>query len=419
MAIASITSKEPRHRAHRFFEEAPTMITVPLAELLDSLPAQYRNEAPADQTRGRMVELPCSDLLAGNTPRLLLGQLNDLLPDLVIVPEGGDRSQSLNLPAGWLALHYRLVIRFEEIALEKQNAPTPVTPLTAPLPAEESAKKTAPFRVIEAEVIVTTKAEDASPVEKSTMEKPSAPIEHADKAEQIGEMKDGNKATAPKNESQQPEIPEEVPSAAPKRGFFASLPIFRRNVNSKAAAQERGLVVVPTDSTDAPKPLSLKSLEPLTPLWKLDPLDQLADPAALQALFMTEEQLTLDRVIAMAGQLPGLRACILAHGNQVVCASKTPPGVDLQNLSGQAMTMLAQIRESSSKMGLGNVPGVTLHADQGAFSFVHNKELCLLVLHADRGFLPGVRERLQEMLGHLSHAEALPSGPSAQPSLPI
>ena len=392
------------------------MITVPLAGLLERLPVQYRKEAPADQTRGSMVELPCSDLLAGNTPRLSLGQLHDLLPDLVIVPEGGDRSQSLNLPAGWLALHYRLVTRFEEISLEKQNAPTPVTPLTAPLPAEESAKKTAPFRVIEAEVIVTTKAEDASPMEKSTMEKPSAPIEHADKAEQIGEMKDGNKATAPKNESQQPEIPEEVPSAAPKRGFFASLPIFRRNVNSKAAAQERGLVILPTDSTEATKALSLK---PLEPLWKLDPLDQLADPAALQALFITEEQLTLDRVIAMAGQLPGLRACILAHGDQVVCASNTPPGVDLQNLSGQAMTMLAQIRESSSKMGLGNVPGVTLHADQGALSFVHNKELCLLVLHSDRGFLPGVRERLQEMLGHLSHAAALPSGPSAQPSLPI
>ena len=65
------------------------MITVPLAELLDRLPAQYRKEAPADQTRGRMVELPCSDLLAGNTPRLSLGRLKDLVPDLVVVPEGG------------------------------------------------------------------------------------------------------------------------------------------------------------------------------------------------------------------------------------------------------------------------------------------------------------------------------------------
>ncbi len=401
------------------------MITVPLAELLDRLPAQYRKEAPADQTRGRMVELPCSDLLAGNTPRLSLGRLKDLVPELVVVSEGDDQSQRVILPSGWLALHYRLVTRFEEILPEKQNAPTPITPQAAHLRAEESAKKTVPVRVIEAEVIATIKSEDSSSIDKSIMEKPSAPNEQSDKTEQVGEIKEGDKATSPKNKPPQPDTPEEVPSAEPKRGFFASLPIFRRNVNAKPPAEERGLLVLPTDTTETPKPLSLKplesldALESLTPLWKLDPLDQLADPAALQALFMTEEKLTLDRVIAMAGQLPGLRACILAHGDQVVCASNTPPGVDLQNLSGQAMTMLAQIRESSSKMGLGNVPGVTLHADQGALSFLHNKELCLLVLHSDRGFLPGVRERLQEMLGHLSCAEALPGGPSPQTSLPI
>jgi hypothetical protein len=81
--------------------------------------------------------------------------------------------------------------------------------------------------------------------------------------------------------------------------------------------------------------------------------------------------------------------------------------------------MLAQIRESSSKMGLGAVPAITLHAEQGVLSFLYHGELCLLVLHADRGFVPGVRERLQEMLGYLSNAKALPSGASAQPSLPI
>jgi hypothetical protein len=84
--------------------------------------------------------------------------------------------------------------------------------------------------------------------------------------------------------------------------------------------------------------------------------------------------------------------------------------LDLQTLSGQAMTMLAQIRESSSNMGLGAVPAITLHAEQGALSFLHNGELCLLVLHADRGFVPGVRERLQEMLGHLSDARPALAG---------
>ena len=154
-------------------------------------------------------------------------------------------------------------------------------------------------------------------------------------------------------------------------------------------------------------------------LWKLDPQDLIADPAALQAIFMTEEKLTLDRVMSMAGHLPGLRACVLAHGDQVVCASSAPAGMDLRNLSTQAMNMLTQIKESSEKMGLGAVPAITLHADQGVLSFLHQGELCLLVLHADRGFVPGVRERLQEMLGHLSNAKALPSGTSFQPTLPI
>ena len=83
------------------------------------------------------------------------------------------------------------------------------------------------------------------------------------------------------------------------------------------------------------------------------------------------------------------------------------------------MTMLTQIRDSSEKMGLGAVPAITLHADQGVLSFLHQGKLCLLVLHADRGFIPGVRERLQEMLCHLSAAKSLPNGPSSQPSLPI
>jgi hypothetical protein len=78
------------------------------------------------------------------------------------------------------------------------------------------------------------------------------------------------------------------------------------------------------------------------------------------------------------------------------------------------MKMLSQIRESSSQMGLGSVPAVTLHADQGIVSFLHDGELCLLVLHADRGFVPGVRERLQEMLGLLVKARtALPEKTTA------
>jgi predicted regulator of Ras-like GTPase activity (Roadblock/LC7/MglB family) len=388
VVIASSSSSAARHR---FFEEAPETISVPLAELLAKLPVQVRKEHQIQAENGRVIALPCRDLLGGNTPRLTLGQLSDLMPELVTVPEGRDRSERLDLPAGWVALHYRLVTRFEEVLTDKGVRPAPVqiSPAESAPQPEQELKKPAQVIVIEAEVIPDSPA--IVPVLQQKQEADSVPSV---------DLK-----------------PEPLAAPHPKRGFFASLPIFRRNVAAKSSPEEKRLVIseAPAASgmTELPKALALE------PLWKLDPLDQLADPAALQALFMTEEKLTLDRVIAMAGQLPGLRACVLAHGEQVICASNTPPGVDLKTLSGQAMTLLSQIKDSTATMGVGSVPGVTLHAEQGALSFLHNGELCLLVLHADRGFLPGVRERLQEMLGHLSHAKALPGGPNAQPSLPI
>jgi len=380
----------------RFFEEAPKVISVPLTELLAKLPPELLKDSSVDGLNERNAEVPCSDLLAGNTPRLSLGQLHDLLPDLVIVPEGRDRSERLNLPAGWVALHYKLVTRVEEIQEERRTIipaglDGSLTSLT-----EVTLEKPLPGPVIEAEVIPSM-----------VTESPSTQEAHGPKSLQ----EEVNSDTSPGT----PVAPMAA-AAVPKRGFFASLPIFRRNLSTKPVSEERRLTVaIPAASETSGNAKKLV----LETLWKLDPLDQIAEPAALQALFMTEEKLTLDRVISLAGQLPGLRACVLAHGDQVVCASNTPPGVDLQTLSGQAMTMLAQIKESSSSMGLGTVPGVTLHAEQGALSFLHNGELCLLILHADRGFLPGVRERLQEMLGHLSQAKALPGGPNVQPSLPM
>lgn len=393
--MANATSFSTTSR-QRFFEEAPKVISVPLAELLAKLPTEVLKDSSIDGLNERNAEVPCSELLAGNTPRLSLGQLHDLLPDLVIVPEGRDRSERVSLPAGWVALHYKLVTRVEEVQEERRISIPDELEVSMTSLTEVTLEKPFPGPVIEAEEIPSMATGSLSTQEA-----------HGPKSLQEEVNSDPSPVTP---------VAPMAAAAVPKRGFFASLPIFRRNLSTKPASVERPLTVaIPaaSETSGSAKKLVLETL------WKLDPLDQIAEPAALQALFMTEEKLTLDRVISLAGQLPGLRACVLAHGDQVVCASNTPPGVDLQTLSGQAMTMLAQIKESSTNMGIGAVPAVTLHAEQGALSFLHNGELCLLVLHADRGFLPGVRERLQEMLGHIAQAKALPDGPTAQPSLPI
>jgi predicted regulator of Ras-like GTPase activity (Roadblock/LC7/MglB family) len=393
---------------YRYYEEAPGTVTLPAGELMTLLPSDLRG---GGEPGHRAVEIPCADLLAGNTPRIALGRLQELLPELIQIPEGRDPAEKIPLPAGWIALNYKLVTRREELPPEEAPAATAIEEKPAPaLPKEDS-------------VIKEIKATNEPPAPKIVSEavlvgSAPPPLSEPSKPKEV----------IPPPASGESDLPK------PRLGLFASLPIFRRHASVETPAVEV-IQAVPAlgknakDAKDAATPEAKNevpverkdSIAPavppptgvslaLEPLWKLDPQDPLADPTALQALFMTEEKLTLERVISKAGELPGLKACVLAHGDKVLCATNTASGVDLRTLSGQAMTMLGQIRESTASMGLGAVPAVTLHAEQGALSFLHNGELCLLVLHADRGFVPGVKERLQEMLGHLKEARpALPN----------
>ena len=401
---------------YRYYEEAPGTVTLPAGELLARLPGELSRGGEAGD---RTIEIPCGDLLNGNTPRIALSRLQELVPELVQIPEGRDPAEKIALPPGWIALHFKLVTRREELPPEEVPA------LLAPSEEKTTSEVTEAAEKKEAKEEPKAQTKEAEPVAPK-------PIAEAVLVEPV---------TTPVSEpaSEAVDLPKQ------RRGLFASLPIFRRRPAVEAPPVE-GIQVVPgsektaVESQTPPKtkaeakkddpvvmeesketasiipaaPQTSAASLALEPLWKLDPQDQLADPTALQALFMTEEKLTLERVISKAGELPGLKACVLAHGDKVLCTSNTAAGIDLKTLSGRAMTMLGQIRESSASMGLGAVPAVTLHAEQGALSFLHNGELCLLVLHADRGFVPGVRERLQEMLGHLTDARpALPGGSPA------
>lgn len=399
-----VSVKAPNETRFRYREVAPEHLTVLVSELLEKLPDAFYKKS---ETKEGSIDLPCRDLLAGNTPRLSLGQLNQLLPDIVVIPEGVEESHQLNLPAGWVARHYRLVITREEIPHEKgeaeQKDSLPATP------SEDSQRIDFKERVNEAPVFIEAEV---------VLPRPSPPLHLEEMKAAQGEPASTTTTTDTTTtiiEVEDPKAKEQA-KTPPKRSIFASLPIFRRHqpeivtrnpMESPASAPLEQKREEETDFQKTPvtegKSDSSAALT-LERLWKFAPEDQLADPTSLQALFMTEERLTLDRVIEMAGQLPGLRACVLAHGEKVICASETPAGMDLQFLSSQAMTMLAQIRDSSITLGLGAVPAITLHAEQGALSFLHNGELCLLVLHTERGFVPGVRERLQEMLQHLANA---------------
>lgn len=383
-----VSDTTPRYR---YREQAPEVISVPAAELLERLPAELRMEAGKGTASGRLIDLPCSEILRGNVPRITLGRLGELASGLVRVPEGRDLSERINLPPGWIALHFRMATRREELPPEPSGEETPAV-------SEHVASETS-----EVPDMVASKVEGPLGDSEHVSRMPVSSQESSGKRGAVAVIAEEAGVAEASHAKEQ--------SSSLKKGFFASMPIFRR----AEMAEKPPSPLCPSGSPDSSGPVEDPSetapgneLVPVSPalerLWKLDPQDELADASALQALFMTDEKLTLEKVVSRAGELPGLDACVLAHGDRVICASKAPAGTDLQTLSGQAMTMLAQIRDSSEKMGLGAVPAVTLHADRGVVSFLHRGELCLLVLHADRGFVPGVRERLQEMLGHLSEA---------------
>ena len=400
--VATASNATPRYR---YYEQAPKTVSLPARELVERLPGEIRRRGVlTEESEGedsRMVDIPSADLLSGKIPKIALGRLQELIPDLVQVPSGRDLGETITLPPGWIALHFRMVTHREELAPEQR--------------AEESkdsqlAKAIEPVHVEE----VT----DANALKKEEQIAEVIEVVTVADAVNVKVIDSDNKADNPSESSKVPTPPQEAePTPARRKGLFDSLPIFRRRHAPEVTTESQPV----TQNNEASGPGS--AINPVTSskalaverLWKLDPQDKLADPSPLQALFMTEETLTLESVISKAGQLPGLNACVLAHGDQVLCTSNATPGVDLRTLSTQAMTMLAQIRETSANMGLGAVPAVTLHAEHGALSFLHNGELCLLVLHGDRGFVPGVRERLQQMLGHLAEAKPALPAPGIEP----
>lgn len=401
-SVATASNATPRYR---YYEQAPSTVSLPARELVERLPGEIRRRGVlTEESEGedsRMVEIPSADLLSGKIPKIALGRLQELIPDLVQVPSGRDLGETITLPPGWIALHFRMVTHREKLAPEQGVEESKVSQL---------AKAVEPVHVEE----VT----DADALKKEEQIAEVIEVVTVADAVNVKVIDSDNKADNPSESSKVPTPPQEAkPTPARRKGLFDSLPIFRRRHAPEVTTESQPL----TQNNGASGPGS--AINPVTSskalaverLWKLDPQDKIADPSPLQALFMTEEKLTLESVISKAGQLPGLNACVLAHGDQVLCTSNATPGVDLRTLSAQAMTMLAQIRETSANMGLGAVPAVTLHAEHGALSFLHNGELCLLVLHGDRGFVPGVRERLQQMLGHLAEAKPALPAPGIDP----
>lgn len=459
-----VMSPTPRFR---FWSTPPETVRLPAAAISGLIPAANRL-APFDV--GQTVELPAEAVFSSCVPGIRLSLLAELLPQHVKSGDG-----KIALPASTLALSYELLQHSEEIPtpLAEVEVPAPEVPFEEPAPvAETTSIPLPPHTAYEIARLAPVPPEEqvppppvfAAPVppppmvnvppptatqriskvpEKRTIpvaglpmfRRKPVPIEPTDPppvapatpppTRFIPTMRMPAVPYPPVDlapieaytepEPTHPEPADPVPELSPVEPSIPEPPPFEPEAVSVEAspelAPEPDLEPTPEpEPLPAPLPSHVRVLETEHLVARKTP-EEIDDDAAMQALFLTEEKLTVDRVIELCSELPGIHSCVLARETVVVAAHNAPTNVDLISLSAHASEMLATMRASTARMGVGSVPAVTLHTEKGVISFFHRDDLTMLVFHKDRGFVPGVREKMAAVLGELTKARlTLPAG---------
>ncbi|GAB4166314.1 MAG: hypothetical protein Fur0032_03600 [Terrimicrobiaceae bacterium] len=176
----------------------------------------------------------------------------------------------------------------------------------------------------------------------------------------------------------------------------------------------------PAGSADEPPALAtIPEPIPSSPSDKemeLVPVDSEPQPLAceerLQEIFLTEDSLPLEKVMELCGRLPGVHACILTRQSRVVSTHAAPENLDLVALTANGSRLLENLQDSARQMGLGHVHTITIHSEKSPVSIFSSGSTTLLVTHGDRGFVPGVRERLSQVVSALDGVDFPHSLPS-------
>ena len=127
------------------------------------------------------------------------------------------------------------------------------------------------------------------------------------------------------------------------------------------------------------------------------------DQAVLQSIFMTEDDLGLDKIAGLICALPGLEGCVAACGEKVAVSGEIPKDFRSGDVHRISSELFHSAAEYSSRLGLGKLRSGTLQCDGLLASFFVREHVALCVFHRGcRGFLPGVREKLDAVAGQMA-----------------
>jgi predicted regulator of Ras-like GTPase activity (Roadblock/LC7/MglB family) len=140
------------------------------------------------------------------------------------------------------------------------------------------------------------------------------------------------------------------------------------------------------ESAPAPEPIRI-SLSEFAPHVESD--------AALQAILMSDEDMDAKTVVRLVSKLPGISGCTVMFGDGFRLAGNFPEEGQAEGFSAMAPVFYKRAATFAEEVRFGDLQTLTLYTGDGLLSFFMDADICLSVKHSGRGFLPGVREKLQ------------------------
>ena len=142
---------------------------------------------------------------------------------------------------------------------------------------------------------------------------------------------------------------------------------------------------------------------------KIEQLSVQANAASdkLQAIFMTDEPLDLVTTLKKVAELPGLQSCALTTTEGQKLAGNLGDPNQEKLVSGLLPDLFQRTHSVFNELSTGALEGITIYAGARHLSAFVRGQLCLSVVHDNRPFKPGVREKIQVVLNEL---EAMTSG---------
>lgn len=122
----------------------------------------------------------------------------------------------------------------------------------------------------------------------------------------------------------------------------------------------------------------------------------------LQVLFMTEDELDAKSIVRFVSQMPGINGCAVMFGDGLRLAGNFPDESQTEGFSAMAPPFFKRAKNFAVESALGKLQAFTLYTDNEPCSFLMHDDICLAVRHSNRGFMPGVREKLDIVVRELA-----------------